>query len=425
MASFRFVHTADLHLDSPLKSLALRDPELAAIVGNATRQALVRIVDLCIDEHVDALLIAGDLYDGDQTSMKTALFLAEQFARLDAAGIRTFAIRGNHDNLSRITRELVLPESVTVFDGRARTVMLTRGDGEPQVAVHGLSFTDAQAPESLLPKYKQPVAGAINIGLMHTSLGGAPGHDPYAPCAVADLDAHGFAYWALGHIHRRAEHRGAATIVMPGMPQGRDINEDGPKTVSLVEIAENGAVTIEERNTAVAQFHRLEVDATATEDWPDLVRRAERALADVRARIRADHGVLRVAVTGSTSLAWRVRRDADLLKTQLQLQGAQVGRLWIESLDVLCSSPRASAGDGTPVGELHALLTERILPSEGFVEEARATAAQLMAQLPPECRAAFGETAEEQATVLARLAAEGVEDVVAALHGHPAAEATS
>jgi DNA repair exonuclease SbcCD nuclease subunit len=425
MASFRFVHTADLHLDSPLKSLALRDPELAAVVGNATRQAMVRIVDLCIDEHVDALLIAGDLYDGDQTSMKTALFLAEQFARLDAAGIRTFVIRGNHDNLSRITRELVLPESVTVFRGVAATVMLRRDDGSPPIAVHGLSFTDAQAPGSLLPKYRQPVAGAINIGLMHTSLGGAPGHDPYAPCAVADLDAHGFAYWALGHIHRRAEYKGAATIVMPGMPQGRDINEEGPKTVSLVEISGDGAVTVEERNTAVAQFRRLEVDVSGTDEWAELVRRAERALSDVRGAIRADHGVLRIAVTGNTPLAWRVRRDADLLKTQLQLQGAQVGRLWIESLEVHCHSPRASAGDGTPVGELHALLTDRILPSEGFVEEARATVAQLMAQLPAESRGAFGDTAEEQAIVLARLAAEGVEDVIAALHGHPAAEVSS
>ena len=424
MASFRFVHTADLHLDSPLKSLALRDPDLAAVVGTATRQALVRIVDLCLAEHVDALLVAGDLYDGDQTSMKTALFLAEQIARLDAAGIRTFVIRGNHDNLSRITRELVLPESVTVFDGRPRTVTLARGEGDVPVAVHGLSFTDAQAPESLLPRYKAPVPGAINIGLMHTGLGGAPGHDPYAPCAVADLDAHGYAYWALGHIHRRAEHRGAAAIVMPGMPQGRDINEAGPKTVSLVEIGEDGTIAIEERGTAVAQFERLTVDAGGASDWQDVVRAAQEALAALRGRVRADHAVVRVTLNGATPLAWRIRRDADLLKTEMQRQGAQLGRLWIESLDLLCTPPQAVAGEGTPVGELHALLNDRILPSEGFAEEARVTMAQLMAQLPPECRSAFGDTAEEQAKVVARLAAEGVEDVVAALQGHPAPEAT-
>ncbi len=75
---FRFVHAADIHLDSPLRSLALRDEALADLIGNATRQAFVRVVDLCLNERADALLLSGDLYDGDQRSMKTARFLAEQ-----------------------------------------------------------------------------------------------------------------------------------------------------------------------------------------------------------------------------------------------------------------------------------------------------------------------------------------------------------
>jgi exonuclease SbcD len=99
---FRFVHAADIHLDSPLRSLALRDPALGELIGNATRRAFVAIVDLCLEEKVDALLIAGDLYDGDQTSMKTARFLSDQIRRLDQAGVRTFMIRGNHDALSKI-----------------------------------------------------------------------------------------------------------------------------------------------------------------------------------------------------------------------------------------------------------------------------------------------------------------------------------
>ena len=115
---FRFVHTADIHLDSPLRSLALRNPELADLIGTATRLAFVNVIDLCLEEQVDALMIAGDLYDGDQTSMKTAGFLAAQIKRLDEAGIQTFIIRGNHDALSKITKELVLPHSVKVFGGR-------------------------------------------------------------------------------------------------------------------------------------------------------------------------------------------------------------------------------------------------------------------------------------------------------------------
>jgi DNA repair exonuclease SbcCD nuclease subunit len=140
MTAYRFVHAADVHLDSPLRSLALRDPRLAEFVGNASRQVFSRIVDLCLDEQVSALLLAGDLYDGEQTSMKTARFLAEQLRRLDAADIEVFIIRGNHDALSKITKELILPENVHLFGGRADAVEVSRDRGERPIAIHGLSF---------------------------------------------------------------------------------------------------------------------------------------------------------------------------------------------------------------------------------------------------------------------------------------------
>ena len=254
--TYRFIHTADIHLDSPLLSLALRHQELAEIIGNATRQAFVNIIDLCLDEQVDALLLVGDLYDGDQTSMKTARFLASQLRRLHEAGIRTFIVRGNHDALSKITKELVLPDSVRVFGGRAESEEINCGKNEIPVVIHGISFTKPVAQESLLPKFKAPKEGAVNIGMMHTSLSGAIGHDPYAPCSIADLQATGFQYWALGHVHKRSVTRGNCTIVMPGNPQGRGIKEVGPKTISLVTVADDGSINIEERNisTHIPQF---------------------------------------------------------------------------------------------------------------------------------------------------------------------------
>lgn len=148
---FRFVHTADLHLDSPLRSLAMRDSELAELVADASRQALIAIVDLCLEERVDALIIAGDLYDGEQTSMKTARFLASQLERLHRAQIRVFKIRGNHDALSKIAKELVMPDTVKVFGGHAEVVEISGAN--LQVAIHGMSFAKPHAPESLLPKF--------------------------------------------------------------------------------------------------------------------------------------------------------------------------------------------------------------------------------------------------------------------------------
>ena len=294
---FRFVHTADLHLDSPLRSLAMRNGDLAELIGDATRQTLTAIIDLCIDEQVDALIIAGDLYDGDQTSMKTARFLASQMQRLHEAGVATFIIRGNHDAMSRITQELILPQTVTVFGGRSHAVELTHGD--LALSIHGLSFAKPHAPESLLAKYHRPTPDTVNIGLMHTSLAGAPGHDLYAPCKASDLHGWGFDYWALGHVHVRAQHAGDRMVIMPGMPQGRDVNEAGEKTVTLVTVDDDRSLSVEERATSVAQFERVLVDLSSVATWREAAELIEQGMGVARDRTRSSNLVGRLRLTGA------------------------------------------------------------------------------------------------------------------------------
>jgi len=422
--AFRFVHSADIHLDSPLRSLALRDPELAALIGTATRAALTAIVDLCLAEQVDALILAGDLYDGEQTSMKTALFLAAEMARLHKAGIRVFIVRGNHDAASGITRELTLPDNVTVFRTKAEVIALERDRTQAPVAIHGLSFEGRHAPDSLLPRYRPPVPGAINIGILHTSLDGSPGHSLYAPCTVADLDATGFRYWALGHIHKRAVHHGAATVVMPGMPQGRDINEAGAKSATLVTIADDGTIHLEERTTALAQFERVSLDATGIADWRALVDAVGAALGAARDKAAAPNLVARLAITGATPLAWRMRQDADLLKGEVDQQAALAGAAFVEKLELAVTPPDLGAGTGAdPLVELRRLVEGEILPSDAFALELDETWQDLRKQLPAEVRKALD--AEDAAALRARLAglaSEGAEDVLARLQAGGAGE---
>ncbi|MEO4002115.1 DNA repair exonuclease [Mesorhizobium sp. CAU 1732] len=414
--TYRFVHAADIHLDSPLRSLALRHTDLAELIGNATRQAFVRTIDLCLDEQVDALVIAGDLYDGDQTSMKTARFLAEQLRRLDQAGIRVFIIRGNHDALSRITKELVLPDSVKVFGGRAEAIAIDRAPGRVPVVIHGLSFAQPHAPENLLGRFRPVVDGAINIGILHTSLGGSRDHDLYAPCSLFDLQATGFHYWALGHVHKRSTAEGACAIVMPGMPQGRDINEAGPKSVTLVTISDDRSIRLEEHFTSVAQFERISIDATGLDDWRDLVSALTRALENVRDEVRAEHLVARVRITGATPLAWRMRRDSDLLKAEADDRASVIGRSWIEQLEI-ASRPVEERGEasGDPIRELHRLIEDDVLTSAALRSELTSIAEEIRAQLPQECRDIFGKDEAAFQDVVARLAQEGAEGVVARL----------
>ena len=412
--AFRFIHTADLHLDSPLRTLSLRNPDLAELIGDATRQALVAIVDLCLEERVDALVIAGDLYDGDQTSMKTARFLASQMQRLSEAGISVYKIRGNHDALSRITQELVLPPTVKVFGARAETIEIRAG--ALPVAIHGLSFAKPQAPESLLNKFRAPVADSVNIALLHTSLAGAPGHDPYAPCSVAELHAAGMDYWALGHIHQRQAHAGARTVIMPGMPQGRDINEAGPKTVSLVTVGDDRRISVEERLTSIAEFARVTLDISDAADWRDLVHRIGRALEEERAHTRSPHLVARLKLTGASDLAFQIRRDLDLLKAEAEQRGEAVGRTWIDKLELdLTGSAAVRAGTADPVFELAALMQAEIVTGHGFREDVREMVLELRDYLPTEARRFTGNSEEELDAFLDWLMKESGEDIVARL----------
>jgi exonuclease SbcD len=410
--TFRFVHTADIHLDSPLRSLSLRNPDLAGLIGDATRQALVAIVDLCIDEQVDALVIAGDLYDGDQTSMKTARFLALQMMRLHEAGIKTYTIRGNHDALSRITQELVLPPSVKVYGGRAEAVELEK-DGLT-IAMHGISFSKPHAPESLLPKYRPPVSDAINIGIMHTSLAGAPGHDVYAPCNILDLHTHGFDYWALGHIHQRTDHKGARSVVMPGMPQGRDINEAGAKTVSLVTVGNDRRVTVEERLTGIAQFERVTVNLDGISEWRDAVGAIGEALHFERGRTLSSHLVARLRLTGATPLAWRLRRDGDLALAEAEQRAEQIGRTWIEKLELDVRQPQeAAATSADPVVELGHLMRDDVMARSRFRDEVSQMVKDLLDELPPESRAFAGNDKNDFDAFVNELMLSGADDIIA------------
>lgn len=416
---FRFVHTADLHLDSPLRSLALKNPELAELVRGATRTALARIVDLCLEEAVDALLIAGDLYDGSQTSMNTALYLASELRRLEAAGIRVFVIRGNHDSQSTIKKELTLPSNVHLFSGRVKPVLAKVLENGREVYVHGVGFDNPHAPDSLLSSFQGPVADAVNIGMLHTSLAGAPGHDPYAPCSVAELARHGFDYWALGHVHLRQVHSEAPLIIMPGMPQGRDINEAGPKTVTLVTVGDDGRLAHREHDVGQAVFERLAVDLSAVEDWRQMLDTAGNALSTLRRRTQADHLIVRLSLTGSTPLTWKLRRDPDLLSAELSNLAASLPGCWIEKIDIECRGVDASVSlsGPDPVEELAGLIRSDVLPSHAFRREAGLMLEELLQQLPRELRDSLAGDEESAARLADAIAQAGSDDVLAHLHG--------
>ncbi len=422
--TFRFIHTADLHLDSPLVTLALRDRDLADSLGIASRAALGAIVDLALARQVDALLIAGDLWDGSQVSAKTPGLLKQELRRLDEAGIRCFIIRGNHDAMSKVTRELDPPPNTVVFGARAKTHRFEAGGHE--IAVHGLSFADPHAPASLLPLYPAAVAGAFNIGLMHTSLNGAEGHDVYAPCALADLDAFGYDYWALGHIHRRAEYHGRAHVVMAGIPQGRDIGEAGETSVTLGELSDQGVLTLSRHCVAGLRFERLDVAVDGIDDWPALLARIEGALlAAARAPRPEEHLVLRPRLTGAGPLAWRIARDLGRLLAEAESFASGQAGLWIDKLENATLAPDG-AGETQLPDELSRIVLEDLPQDAGLVAALDQAMADLQRDLPADLGGIFGDDAASAAAERGALLAQGsaalLRRLTLAPAGGPAAE---
>lgn len=403
----RILHTADVHLDSPLRSLALRDPELRDRVRTSSRTALTRIVDTALAEEVAALLIAGDLFDGAERSARTAAFLTLQLERLRERGIRVFYIKGNHDAENPLTGELSFPDNVHVFDGRGGRVQLAEG-----VWIHGVSFSNRHAPESLLPRFPAPVEGAVNIALLHTSLTGAEGHDPYAPCTVGDLTAAGFDYWALGHVHRRQVHSKAPWIVMPGTPQGRDIGEPGPKSATLLTI--DKAIEIEEVPTSAVEFLHLRIDATDTDNDDALRDMLRRTLRDTARNLVSESAVIRLQLTGRTRRRWQVLRDQDVWKEAAAQHARETGTLWLEKV-VFDLSDTAEPGHSA-TDELAGIM-KTIREEPGFSETCRAEIEGILQELAPQRRAALLPDEAAMGQLARRLAEAGADRILARMKG--------
>ncbi len=287
----RFVHCADLHLDSPPPGIAGHSVPFR----QASRLALERIVDTCLGEEVDFLLIAGDLYDRDLQDNAPLIFFNQQMHRLAEQRIPVFMIRGNHDAANKSIGGLLAPNVHLFLPGDPQTER--RDFGGQAVAFHGWSYAQEAEPNFQISTYPEPVAGAINIGLLHTAL---EPQGPYAPCSPAQLFAKGYDYWALGHAHiekRFAE--GRCLIVNPGMPQGRAIDEEGSKGAYLVTISTGQPPEGCSFKTSSLDWRRLVIDARGLSSENDLERLIRRALNDLLNQGDAERWACRLQIEGA------------------------------------------------------------------------------------------------------------------------------
>ena len=385
----RFIHAADLHIDSPLKGLSRYEDAPLAQLRGATRRALERLVELAIDEKVDFVLIAGDLYDCDWQDFHTGLFVREQMVKLGKKDIRVFIVQGNHDAQGVISRQVPWPDNVKVFSSRkAETVRLDALN----VAIHGHSFSDREMPVDLVPGYPSAVSGFFNIGLLHTSLTGMPGHDTYAPTSLSVLQTKGYDYWALGHIHARQVVCEQPRVVFSGNLQGRHARETGAKGCELVEV--QGSV-LEARFVPldVVRWHQIPLHVDSTLSLNDLPRYVTQALQSAVSGAGDALHAVRVLLTGESPLHALESRQPGTLAAAVQAAAQDVtgAEVWIEQvkLDLRTPIDRAQIGQGNDaLGELVRWVDTLSADSQALAKFCQASLSEVMNKVPPEVYAA-------------------------------------
>ena len=398
---FQFIHAADLHIDSPLQALGAKDPAVAQVFAAAGRKAVERLIAETIDSGARFLVIAGDVFDRDWRDVATGYFFARELGKLDRAGVKTFLIKGNHDAESVMSRALNYPASVHLFDTR-------KGQTAPiedlRVAVHGRSFPERGAPDDFVAGYAPRREGWLNVGVLHTGLDGRPGHDPYAPCTIADLTRFGYDYWALGHIHAREIVHRDPWIVYSGNVQGRSPRETGERGAMRVTVEDGRIVAVEPFPLDAARWAHVRVDAAGLEDEEALLGRIADALGAAHAEADGRTLAVRVTLTGETPAHARWVARAEPLLDEARALGLRLADdVWVEKLRFETRAPlsRQPIEAGEDSFDVETLL-DAAAAEPGYAAAVAALAAEVASKLPRDLRDVFLETAAAEAIARSR-----------------------
>ena len=399
--SLKFIHAADLHLDSPMRGLGTTDPEIAETIRDASRRAFERLIDVALEENVAFVVVAGDLFDGDWDDLATGLWTIRQLRRLEARRVPVFISLGNHDLQNKTLPKLTWPKNVKIFSGKKPETFLypddlpTLFDGAPKrarktaarpaanlkntlfsespeigeslfeaaperVALTGQSFRAQFCPENLAENFPSAVSNAFNIGVLHTDASGDGAASHYAPTSLETLNSKRYDYWALGHVHRRQTLQTTpAWVGYPGVLQGRHIREPEPKGFYVVEI-ENGALVEAPRFVAVdsLRWFALELDLTQVASEGELQRCFLAAARSIVEQAEERFAAVRLTLVGRTELHRELtqRRARQTLGETFQLWTLEFGdAFWLEEIELNTTSPRpATLGETGILGDLAA-----------------------------------------------------------------------
>lgn len=300
MSQFKFIHAADLHIESPYKGVSRLNDALGKSLVEHGIQAYEQLIETALKESVDFLLIAGDSFDSESGSLSAQYRFVRGLERLRKAAIPVYIICGNHDPLNSWSSHLELPDNVFRFDAQKVQHFPVERKGQTIAAIYGVSFGEKEEFDNRAREFQRDDHAPFAIGMLHGTIAGNEAHTPYCPFDLDTLRASNMDYWALGHIHKREvlqEKR--PMVVYPGNIQGRHFNETGVKGCSFVQV-DRGKITDHSfipLSNIVYEYKTL--DVSGAESFADFVSKLEQLKENLDP---ARSYLLRLKLKGKTNL---------------------------------------------------------------------------------------------------------------------------
>lgn len=297
----RFVHAADLHLDAPFAGVDATDPRVREALVASTYEALDALVEVCLGHGAHFLVIAGDVFNAAEKSLRAEFAFRDACVRLADAGIRVLVACGNHDPASSRSAGIALPDNVHVFSASDVERIEIERDGRVVCAVYGRSFRTAAEKANLATGFSRQAADPLAIGVLHANVGGRTDYEPYAPCSLEDLRIARMDYWALGHIHKPEVLSELPTVIYSGCTQGLSPNESGLRGCRAVTL-DAGCVTAEFVPTSAVVWMRQQLDATELRDIDELMAALARAVEESSRTAEGRPAITRIELAGRSDV---------------------------------------------------------------------------------------------------------------------------
>ncbi|RED56246.1 metallophosphoesterase family protein [Cohnella lupini] len=358
---FTFVHAADLHLDSPFKGLTKVPAAVRERLRESTFVALGKLSEVVEKEKADFVVLAGDLFDVADRSLRAQLRLQRALGTMTAHGARVFIVHGNHDPESGRQARLDWPEGVFAFgSATVGCIPAYSRKGDLVAHVYGISYPTPSVTDNLALRFKKREGAPFHLALLHANVDGDPSHDNYAPCKLEELITSGFDYWALGHVHDRRVLSEYPHVVYAGNMQGRSIRETGGKGAYVVSVNEAGSIEMKFKDLADVLWREIPVSIEGMESEQQLKNRLLSALEAVRGEAGGRPSVVRIKLEGRGMLHERLLQP-------------NVAEEWIEELREWLGEPEETDAwiwpESIAVRTGGIVRLESVAEEEGFVGE--------------------------------------------------------